>query len=404
MKKNYLTPLFIFMISTMVIGCGGEKVMSTAPSFEPYQFDANQYSPKVDNFMVILDTSSSMADRYQGQAKDAIAKNFLVAMNKTLPELKYNSALRTFGHDAYLPDRSTMLVYDVKSYSTSGFESAVKGVKGPGGDTSVPLAKAITDTGKDFATSEGPVMLIIVSDGVDMDQAPVKAAEALKKQFGDRICIDTVQVGDDPDGKEILEQISEASGCGHSTNADRLAVSSSMAGFVEGLFLAKPALDPIPMAASPKPVDSDNDGVSDNLDQCPNTPMKATVDATGCWTHRAIVLFDHNSSYLTSAYYDERNKNELNKLGDFLKEHPKTQVVLSGYTDDTGSDEYNLWLSERRAKRVQNFLTNYSGIRNGRIITRWYGKKNPVDSNSTEEGKQQNRRVESIVIGLEEHS
>ena len=76
-----------------------------------------------------------------------------MAMNQTLPELKYNGALRTFGHSAYLPDRSTMSVYDVKSYSTAGFGSALKDVKGPSGDSSLPLAKAIVAAGKDLKST-----------------------------------------------------------------------------------------------------------------------------------------------------------------------------------------------------------------------------------------------------------
>ena len=93
MTKRYLTVLFILMISTLLISCGGKKVMKTAPSFEPYKFDASQYVPKVDNFVVILDTSSSMADKYGKKEKAKIAKEFLTAMNQTLPELNYNGAL-----------------------------------------------------------------------------------------------------------------------------------------------------------------------------------------------------------------------------------------------------------------------------------------------------------------------
>ena len=94
MKKHYLIPLFIVMISTLLISCGGKQVMNTAQSFEPYRFDTSQYEPKVNNFAVILDTSSSMADKYKGQAKATVAKNFLTAMNQTLPELNYNGELQ----------------------------------------------------------------------------------------------------------------------------------------------------------------------------------------------------------------------------------------------------------------------------------------------------------------------
>jgi OOP family OmpA-OmpF porin len=108
------------------------------------------------------------------------------------------------------------------------------------------------------------------------------------------------------------------------------------------------------------------------------------------------VQFDFNSSVIPSASHEE-----LNKLGDFLREHPNAYVILSGYTDIKGSDEYNLWLARRRAEKVQNYLTQYSGVSIGRIITQWYGKKDPVADNTTEEGRQQNRRVESVVMGLD---
>jgi len=105
MKKHYLKVLFVLMISALLISCGGKKVIKTAPSFKPYKFNANQYVPKVDNFVVILDTSSSMAEKCAKKEKAKIAKNFLNAMNQTLPELKYNAALRTFGNSSSVPER-----------------------------------------------------------------------------------------------------------------------------------------------------------------------------------------------------------------------------------------------------------------------------------------------------------
>ena len=303
MKKHYLTAFFIVMISALVISCGGKKVMTTAPSFEPYKSNANQYVPKVDSFVVILDTSYSMADKYGNKAKANVAKEFLGAMNQTIPEMNYNGALRTFGNIAYVPDKSTLLVYGPTKYSTEGFGTALNAVKGSNGDSSRALAKAIIASGGDLKSAQGPVNVVIVSDGEDMDQVPVKAAEALKSQFGDRLCIFTVSIGDSPAGKDILDQIAKAGGCGYSTTAGKLASSGDMAGFVEGIFLAKPAPKPMPMA---KPMDSDGDGVTDDKDQCPNTPMGATVDARGCWTYAAVVLFglpdDRQNRYRADGY------------------------------------------------------------------------------------------------------
>ena len=391
MAKRYLRVLFILMISTLLISCGGKKVVKTAPSFEPYKFNANQYVPKVDNFVVILDTSSSMADKYGKKAKAKIAKDFLSAMNQTLPELNYNAALRTFGHGASLPDKSTLLVYGPTQYSTSGFEGALNSVKKPSGDSSLALAKAINAAGADMKSSQGPIAVIIVSDGQKMDQKPVKAAEAMKSQFGDRVCIDTVQVGDDPAGKMALEQIVKAGGCGVSTTADRLASSANMAGFVEGIFLAKPAPKPMakPMA---KPMDSDGDGVTDDKDQCPNTPKGATVDARGCWTYAAVVLFGFDSADIKSDAHPM-----LNEAVKILKKNPAIKVEVDGHTDNVGPAAYNVNLSERRANSVMKYFVD-NGVEAERLTVKGFGLTKPAASNDTKEGRAKNRRVELTPV------
>jgi len=387
MDKRFLRVLFILMISTLLISCGGKKVVKTEPSFEPYKFDANQYVPKVDNFVVILDTSSSMADKYAKKEKAKIAKDFLSAMNQTLPELKYNAALRVFGHGASLPDKSTMLVYGPTQYSTSGFGAALNSVKGPSGDSSLALAKAINAAGDDMKSSKGPIAVIIVSDGQKMDQKPVKAAEAMKSQFGDRVCIDTVQVGDDPAGKMTLEQIVKAGGCGISTTADRLASSANMAGFVEGIFLAKAAPKPMakPMA---KPMDSDGDGVTDDKDQCPNTPKGATVDARGCWTYAAVVLFDFNKAVIKSEAHPM-----LDEAVGILKKNPEINVEIDGHTDNMGPAAYNMTLSEKRANAVMKYLVD-QGVKAERLTMKGFGLTKPAASNDTKAGRAKNRRVE----------
>jgi OOP family OmpA-OmpF porin len=389
MKKHYLIPLFIVMISTLLISCGGKEVMKTASSFEPYKFDASQYEPKEDNFVVILDISSSMADKYSKKEKTKIAEEFLTAMNQTLPELKYNSELRVFGINTSLPDRSTMSVYDLKTYMKTEFETALKDVKGQGGTSSLPLAKAITASGIDLKSTQGSTAVILVSDGEKMDQAPVKAAEALKSQFGDRLCIYTVQIGDDPGGKAILEQIAKAGGCGYSTAADRLASSANMAGFVEGIFLAKSAPKPVPMAVAPKPLDSDNDGVADSQDQCPNTPLGFAVDGKGCLASASsMVLFSFNSADIRS-----KASPVLNEMAEIMKKNPELNGRIDGYADSTGNEAYNIELSERRAKAVKDFLVS-RGIDPERLSTKGFGDSDPVASNDTKEGRSKNRRVE----------
>jgi OOP family OmpA-OmpF porin len=391
MARNYLKILSILTISTLLISCGAKKVQKAAPSFEPYKFNANQYVPKVDNFVVILDTSSSMATKYNRKKKANIAKDFLSALNQTLPELKYNGALRIFGNNDYVPDTSTLLVYGPTKYSSAGFGAALNAVKEPSGNSSLPLTKAISAATGDLKSTQGPIAVIIVSDGENMDPKPVKAAEALKKKFGDRLCIFTVLIGDSPAGKQILDQIAKAGDCGYSTAADRLSSSGDMAGFVEGIFLAKLAPMPVPKPVA-KPMDSDGDGVTDDKDQCPNTPKGATVDARGCWTYAAVVLFGFDSAEIKSEAHPM-----LDEASAILKKNPDINVEVDGHTDNIGPADYNMKLSERRAKAVMEYFVS-KGVDAKRLTIKGFGFTKPVASNDTKEGRAKNRRVELTPV------
>lgn len=87
----------------------------------------------------------------------------------------------------------------------------------------------------------------------------------------------------------------------------------------------------------------------------------------------------------------------LYRLVTFLKEYPDRQVLVEGHTDSTGTDQYNLGLSQRRADAVVQFLT-LNGIAPDRAMARGYGKAYPVASNDTAEGRQLNRRVEIVIL------
>jgi len=81
----------------------------------------------------------------------------------------------------------------------------------------------------------------------------------------------------------------------------------------------------------------------------------------------------------------------------FLREDPERHILIEGHTDSIGSESYNLDLFQQRATAVRNFLER-NGISPERIATRGYGKVYPVASNDTEAGRQQNRRVEVVVL------
>lgn len=103
------------------------------------------------------------------------------------------------------------------------------------------------------------------------------------------------------------------------------------------------------------------------------------------------VLFEYDRAELKPGAM--RN---LEPLLTFLREHPDRALLIEGYTDSTGSDAYNIELSQRRAEAVKSFLIS-NGISADRVLARGYGESYPVTTNDTEAGRQQNRRVEVVI-------
>lgn len=103
------------------------------------------------------------------------------------------------------------------------------------------------------------------------------------------------------------------------------------------------------------------------------------------------ILFDVNKSNLK-----DYSKTELSKLATILTKYDDTNILLAGHTDATGSDQYNLELSRRRAQSVSDFLS-IQNVNPERFTVQGYGESDPVASNDTAEGRAQNRRVEVAI-------
>ncbi len=106
-----------------------------------------------------------------------------------------------------------------------------------------------------------------------------------------------------------------------------------------------------------------------------------------------------NNIFFETDKYDlqERSKTELNKVIRFMKNNPEIRIEVSGHTDDVGADDYNLSLSNRRAKSVYDYLTQ-NGVAPDRIRYAGYGKQRPAYPNDTDEHRSQNRRIEFEII------
>jgi len=144
------------------------------------------------------------------------------------------------------------------------------------------------------------------------------------------------------------------------------------------------------------PVDTDGDGVADYLDECPGTPPGTRVDSRGCALTDVIslegVTFGFNSAEITA---DERGT--LAEAVSILERYPNVRVEVAGHTDSVGNPTYNLNLSQRRAESVVEFLVE-RGIDGDRMVARGYGQNEPIADNATEAGRAMNRRVELRIV------
>lgn len=119
--------------------------------------------------------------------------------------------------------------------------------------------------------------------------------------------------------------------------------------------------------------------------------LKAKQTERGIVMTMGDVLFNVGQSHLTAG-----GMQILQKLADVMREHPDRNVMVEGFTDSTGTEDYNLVLSQRRAESVRGALMNM-GIAGTRISTRGYGEAYPVASNANSADRQLNRRVEIVL-------
>ncbi len=145
------------------------------------------------------------------------------------------------------------------------------------------------------------------------------------------------------------------------------------------------------VAALPEP-DADSDGVADSLDRCPGT----RVDSTGC-----PALFGEGETKITlnNAFkpgtwdLKPEARAKLDGIAQTLIANPSIRIAIAGYTDSSGSERRNTWLSQTRADAVKLYLRE-NGVPRERMTARGYGPADPVASNDTAEGRALNRRIE----------
>jgi len=352
--RPYLKAVMTFALIAFCFGCAAQSKQCTRNQAEPCTPIVKKEScvQKADNLLILLDTSETMKGKYQGACKLGIAKRVIDKIDQSIPaDLKLNGALRTFGRGYSLFSiQQTNLIYGMTPYEKGALSEKLGCVTQAGGDS--PMAKALKKAKEDLEGVSGSSAVILISDGKPTDKGVLEAADALKKAYGEKVCIYTIQIGDDYYAEELLNKISAIGGCGFSIMADELADCAAIAAFVKQVFFESQA------------------------------PAKIIINS---------VLFDFDSNVV---------KPEagivLEDVAGSLKQD-SSDIIVEGHTCSVGSEEYNQGLSERRANAVKDFLVD-QGIDEERLTAKGLGETEPIADNADKAGREQNRRVEFEVM------
>ncbi len=380
MARNIFMLSIILLTAFAFTGCAALQKPAppcTAALEQNVNFKYPGMQQSTDAFHVILDGSISMNGSCCGGSKIKVAKQVAKFLGKAVSNLNLKSGIRTIGLSTVPVGAKTDLLYGVKTFACKDFSSAVDTVRVPNGMS--PLGLAINAASDDLAQVNGDIALIIIADGGSDDDA-VAAAAKLKRKMGSRLCIYTISVCSDEGGMANLAKIAKIGGCGASYKAVDLCKADAMTAFVSKAFFkaAPPA---------PAPKDSDNDGITDDLDQCPNTPRAAKVNEYGCWELEGM-NFDTSKSDVQAQY-----TSALDKLATILKQNSGLKIEIQGHTDSRGNENYNMALSVKRAEAIRDSLID-KGIDASRLSTKGFGETMPIAPNDTEENMARNRRVE----------
>ncbi len=313
-----------------------------------------------DNFLILFDSSSSMKefiDKGTKETKYDVVRRVLEQRQRMLPDLGYNAGLYI-----YTPFQT---VYPMGPYDSAKFAAAINGLPAePTGRT--PLAEGIREIEPILAKLSGKTVVFIFSDGTFNQLTGIKLPEDYTREIADKhdVCFYMISSATTSQAGKRLDDMAKANACSRVIPIQAFVNNPE---YMTGpLFVVKSS-----------------------------AVVQTTTEARISGLRAQDGNFDFNKSDVRPDF-----KSELDEVGKFLQNNSAAYVLLVGYTDSIGSEEFNLGLSNRRADSAANYLMANHNINRDRIVVNYYGETNPIASNDTDDGRAQNRRVEIAVGGL----
>ena len=321
-----------------------------------------------DNAIFLFDGSSSMNQPYKdtGQSKYDVAVAEFKKRNAYLPDLGQN-----FGLYLYTPWEA---VYPMQSYNREKFAAALDSLP-PRGDGLTLLSVGLKKIEPVLKTLSGDTVVFVFTDGTysktekldsfsgDFWIEAHQTAKALADKYD--VCFYVISTATKKKNRKIINDLAKVNACSRVIPFDA--------------FIDRPEF---------------NSGALFTVRSSMNLVTTSDQNVVGLKADNIQFEFDQ-------AGLQPAGVQELDEVGQFLRQNDSAYIALEAFTDNVGTKEYNQLLSRRRAQSVADYLKKNHAIDPNRVVTNWYGDVDPIASNDTAEGRAQNRRAEMAIGGLQ---
>ncbi|HEY5850273.1 MAG TPA: OmpA family protein [Lysobacter sp.] len=316
----------------------------------------DQLEKVADNAIFLLDTSSSTNRKFgdTGTPVVQVVKNELKSRNSYFPDLGYNVGIYTY--------TGWQDNYPVQPYDRAKVDAALDGVRSKGSGIT-PLNTGLEKLEGILKPLTGRTAVFVFWDGEYTGQNPAEIAKRLAKEYD--VCFYVVSSAKPAREVTLAQDVATLNAC---SRVIPLADFFNHPEYTSGALYDVKVTEQVVTTTDTKIVGLKVDNIN----------------------------FAFNETALA-----DKDKAELDKVAEFMKDKPKSYAVIAGYTDNVGTRDYNERLSRDRAQMVGRYLTEKHGIDHSRMVLFWYGPKNPIVANDTPQNQAKNRRVE-MNVGLGE--
>jgi OOP family OmpA-OmpF porin len=354
MKKTQVLSIFTTLCCLVALPASALEIL-TEEDFVNGVVVEDQLVPLANNAIFLLDTSSSMNDEFRDTGMSQL--EFITQEFKRraayFPEIGIN-----FGIYEYTPWKE---IYPVQKFNRDAIAEAMNDISEKGSGPT-PLAKGIEEATEVISSLDGRTVVFLFYDG---DYTGRNANPGIWRMVRENdVCLILITSAPEEENEMMQQNFTKLNSCSRVIPYDYFVDRAEYQ--INALYDVR-ATETIVTTTAERVV-----GVEVN-----------------------DIVFGFDKTELTAD-----DKSELDAVGEYMAANPDSYAVLAGYTDNVGVEDYNEHLSQLRTEMVAEYLSDEHDIDESRLVLHWHGSDNPIASNSTEEGRAANRRVEVAIGGI----